>query len=345
MLLRFSDTDRRAFSDGVRTFAPTLAAIFSWGLVTGIAMSKSVLTLPQALTMSLLVYAGTSQLAVLPLLAAKLPLWTVLLTAAMVNMRFVAFSAGLAPHFSYLSLPRRLVLGYFNGDVIYLLFQTRGFKPGYEAGKEAFFWGMAASSWIMWQVSSIAGILLASLVPDNWGLELAGTLVLVPVMVSAIAGRSMLIAVMAAAIVALIGADLPYRLSLPLAIVAALVAGFASDSVAHQIAAKALRRRGGRAGAVGFGDSAAVDTATVDAATVDTATVDTAVVDTEPVNSAVAAPATAGSARSPTPNVLGTPTATEPTPDSRAPLPAGSAARSDLTSPERMDTDLRRILR
>ena len=71
MLARLSDIDRRAFREGARDYSPTLMAIFSWGLVTGIAMSKSVLTLPQALTMSLLCYAGSSQLAVLPLLAAK----------------------------------------------------------------------------------------------------------------------------------------------------------------------------------------------------------------------------------------------------------------------------------
>lgn len=92
-------------------------------------MSKSVLTLPQALAMSLLCYAGSSQLAVLPLLAAKLPVWTVLLTAAMVNLRFVIFSVGLAPHFSYLSMWRRISLGYFNGDVIYLLFVKRTSRP------------------------------------------------------------------------------------------------------------------------------------------------------------------------------------------------------------------------
>lgn len=74
MLARLSDIDRRAFRQGARDYSPTLMAIFSWGLVTGIAMSKSVLTVPQALTMSLLCYAGSSQLAVLPLLAAKLPL-------------------------------------------------------------------------------------------------------------------------------------------------------------------------------------------------------------------------------------------------------------------------------
>ncbi|MGF6657954.1 putative branched-subunit amino acid permease [Paraburkholderia youngii] len=248
MLARLSDTDRRAFREGARAYAPTLMAIFSWGLVTGIAMSKSVLTLSQALTMSLLCYAGSSQLAVLPLLAAKLPVWTVLLTAAMVNTRFVIFSVGLAPHFSYLPMWRRIVLGYFNGDVIYLLFVKKSFPTGYVPGKEAYFWGMAVSSWLSWQVSSIVGILLASLIPDNWGLALAGTLALLPIMVSAVATRSTLAAVSVAAIVALLALDLPYRLALPFAVIAAIVAGSAADLMIERADLRRIRGVNDRAG-------------------------------------------------------------------------------------------------
>jgi predicted branched-subunit amino acid permease len=246
MLSRLSETDRRAFHEGFRTYSPTIMAILSWGLVTGIAMSKSVMTVPQALGMSLLVYAGSSQLAVLPLLAAKLPLWTVLLTAAMVNTRFVIFSAGLAPHFAYLPLRRRLLVGYFNGDVIYLLFQKKNFATGYVPGKEAFFWGMAVASWVSWQVSSIIGILLASLFPDNWGLSLAGTLALIPIMVSAISTRSTLAAVGVAGIVSLLAFDLPYRLALPLAVIAAIVAGSMADLMVEHADLRRIRKNIGK---------------------------------------------------------------------------------------------------
>lgn len=241
MLSRLSPADRTAFKSGVRDYSPMLMAMFSWGLVTGVAMSKSVLTVPQALGMSLLVYAGSAQLAVLPLLAAKLPIWTVLLTAAMVNTRFVIFSAGLAPHFSYLSFWRRLALGYFNGDVIYLLFQKKAFANGYVPGKEAYFWGMAAVSWVFWQVSSIAGILLASMVPDNWGLDLAGTLALVPLIASAVIGRSMLAAVAMAGVVAVVAIDLPYRLALPLAVFAAISAGSIADVLVERADLRRIR--------------------------------------------------------------------------------------------------------
>ena len=243
MLIRLSDIDRRAFRDGFNHFVPSLMAMLSWGLVTGIAMSKSVLTLPQAFGMSLLVYAGSSQLAVLPLLAAKLPIWTVLLTAAMVNTRFMIFSAGLVPHFSYHRFWRRVLIGFFNGDIIYLFFMRRDFPLGYQPGKEAFFWGMAATSWVGWQLSSILGIVLASLFPDSWGLELAGTLALIPIMVSAIAGRSTVIAVLVACVVALLGFDLPYRLGLPLAVLGALLAGLASDAWIERSALRQIMQR------------------------------------------------------------------------------------------------------
>jgi predicted branched-subunit amino acid permease len=232
MFDRLSDTNRRAFLEGARTFSPAVLATFSWGLVTGIAMTKSVLTVPQALGMTLLVYAGSSQLAVLPLFAAKLPLWTILLTAGMVNLRFVIFSAGLAPHFSYLPLKRRLMLGYFNGDIVYLMFSKRNFATGWQPGKEAFFWGLVACSWGSWQLSSVLGILLASMIPDNWGLELAGTLALLPLIVSAIATRSTFAAVAVASVVALLSFDLPYRLGLPLAVISALFAGTIADLLA-----------------------------------------------------------------------------------------------------------------
>ncbi|MEX3526817.1 MAG: AzlC family ABC transporter permease [Burkholderia sp.] len=183
--------------------------------------------------MSLLLYGGSSQLAVLPLMAAKLPLWTLLLTAAMVNLRFVIFSAGMAPHFRTSPLPADVAA---RAD---RLFQRRRDLPAVHptrfrerpcARQGSHFWGMALVSWLSWQASSLAGIALASVVPDQWGLGLAGTLALIPIMVSAAANRSTLAAVVVAGIVALLAIDLPYRLGLPLAVLAALAAGTLADT-------------------------------------------------------------------------------------------------------------------
>ena len=240
---RFAEVERDAFLEGARFFARFQPAIFSWGLVTGVAMSKSALTVPEAIGMSLLVYAGSAQLAVLPLFAAGMPIWTVLLTSAVVNLRFVIFSAALQPHFSYLPLWRRTVLGFFYGDLHFVYFMQRYTEPGYAPGKEGYFWGMALFNCVTWQVSSIIGILLASLFPDSWGLALAGMMALIPVMVSTINSRSTLLAVAVSSVLALLCFDLPYRLGLVVAVIGAIAAGMASDEMAARATLRGIRAR------------------------------------------------------------------------------------------------------
>jgi len=241
--LSLDPAERAGFFEGLRYFVPSLPAVFSWGLVTGVAMSKSVLTVPEAIGMSLLVYAGSAQLAVLPLFAAGLPLWTIWLTAIIVNLRFVIFSAALQPHFSHLSLRHRTVLGFFNGDLHFVYFMQRYPTPAPRPGKEGNYWGMALANCGMWQFSSILGIVLAQLFPDAWNLGLAGTLALIPVMVATINTRSMLMAVIIASVLALLCFDLPYRLGLVVAVVGAIAAGFTTDEIANSATLRRIRRR------------------------------------------------------------------------------------------------------
>ncbi|MGI4813180.1 MAG: AzlC family ABC transporter permease [Janthinobacterium lividum] len=228
---RLPDGERQAFSEGVRRIAPSFLATLSWALVTGIAMQKTGLSIGESLLMSFLVYAGSAQLAVLPLLASGQPMWMLLVTTAVMNSRFVVFSAGLQPHFSYLPWWRRVLLGYFNGDLIYLYFEKEGFATGYLPGKESFYWGLATFNWLVWQLASIVGIFFASIFPNNWGLEFAGTLVLIPLMVAAVINRAAIAVVITAALVVLFADALPYRLSLPLAVFTALAIGMAGDSL------------------------------------------------------------------------------------------------------------------
>ena len=74
-----------AFRQGVTDMLGTGLGVGAWGLVTGVAMVKTGMPVALALLMSLLVYAGSAQLAVLPLLAVGAPLWVVWLTAACVR--------------------------------------------------------------------------------------------------------------------------------------------------------------------------------------------------------------------------------------------------------------------
>ena len=203
----------------------------AWGLVTGVAMVKGGMSVPLALVMSLLVYAGSAQLAVVPLLAVGGPLWVVWLTAACVNLRFVIFSSMWRSYFQQLPLRQRLTLGYFSGDVIFVAFMKRYPKPIPEPNQVPYFWGAASVNWLAWQVPSIAGILLASEIPLSWGLGFAGVLALLGVLLSLLVDRAAWMATGVAATAAVATYALPLKLNILVAIAAAVVAGLVVESL------------------------------------------------------------------------------------------------------------------
>ena len=61
--------------------ASIIPGISAWGLVTGVAMVKSGMSVPLALFMTFTVFAGSAQLASLPLIAAGAPMWVIWATA------------------------------------------------------------------------------------------------------------------------------------------------------------------------------------------------------------------------------------------------------------------------
>ena len=86
------------FRAGLREMAPMAPGIAAWGLMTGVAMVKSGMSVLEALAMTFFVYAGSSQLASIPLIVAGAPAWVILATGFCVNLRFVVFSLHLRPY-------------------------------------------------------------------------------------------------------------------------------------------------------------------------------------------------------------------------------------------------------
>ena len=91
-----------AFMEGLRDLAPQAPGVAAWGLMTGVAMVNSGMSVFEAIAMTLLVYAGSSQLAALPLIVAGAPVWVILATGFCVNLRFMVFSLHLRPYLMHL---------------------------------------------------------------------------------------------------------------------------------------------------------------------------------------------------------------------------------------------------
>ncbi len=225
-----------AFAAGFRSMLATMLGIGAWGLVTGVAMVKAGMSVPLAIFMSLIVYAGSAQLAVLPLLMVGAPLWVVWFTATCVNLRFVILSSMWRHYFGHLRLLHRLTLGYFSGDVIFVTFTHRYPTPEKKPEQLPFFWGAAVANWVFWQVFSIAGILLANVIPLSWGLGFAGVLALMGVLYSMLKDKAAWLACVVACGAAVATFALPLKLNILVAIAAAVTAGLLMETAERRAA-------------------------------------------------------------------------------------------------------------
>jgi predicted branched-subunit amino acid permease len=217
------------FARGAHDMAGVSLGIAAWGLLTGVAMAKSGLPLPLALLMSLLVFAGSAQLAVLPLMTGGAPLWVVWATAFCVNLRFIVFSAGWRPYLAHLPFWQRVRMGYFTADLNFVIFMRRFPEPRPAPEQRPYFWGGVVTNWTSWQVPSLAGILLADRIPSAWGLGFAGTLALLGLLYSLVADRATLIAAAVAGCAAVAAYALPLKLNIVVAIAVAVAIGLLVD--------------------------------------------------------------------------------------------------------------------
>lgn len=201
----------------------------AWGLVTGVAMVKGGLSVPLALLMSLTVFAGSAQLAAVPLMTAGAPLWVIWATAACINLRFVIFSAQWHPFFMRFPRRERLALGYISADLNYVLFMKRFPEPPPTALGVPYFWGGAALNWTSWQVPSLIGLVIGDRIPPHWGVGFAGTLALLGLTLSLLNDRATWIAAGVAGAAAVAAYALPLKLNILVAIAAAVAIGLVID--------------------------------------------------------------------------------------------------------------------
>jgi predicted branched-subunit amino acid permease len=219
-----------AFKEAAFHMAPLATGIGAWGMMTGVAMVKSGMSVLEALAMTFLVYAGSSQLAAIPLIVASAPAWVILATAFCVNLRFVVFSLHLRPYLMHQSRWRRMVNGFFTADMSYATFTARFPVPGETDAErreqDAYLAGNYFITWVSWVGFSVVGIFLGNLIPTSWGLGFAGVLCLIGILVSLANTPLRRLSALIAGTAAVAAYSLPLKLNIVIAIAAAVLVSF-----------------------------------------------------------------------------------------------------------------------
>ncbi|TCK04185.1 AzlC family ABC transporter permease [Marinobacterium mangrovicola] len=229
--------NQEAFLAGAKALLPLIAGVLPFGLVTGITATKQGFSTLETLGMTLLFFAGSAQLVALQLLRdGVLPL-IILLTVLVINLRFMMYSASIAPHIHSLPKPLKWVLSYMLSDQAYALSIVKFTSTPSTSHLPYFFAGAALTMWLSWNVSVLLGVMLGTGIPESWSLDFAIPLAFLAILVPAIKTSPNLAAAAVGGLVAVLGIDAPYNLGMLLAAVSGISAGLAVESwQRHQLA-------------------------------------------------------------------------------------------------------------
>ena len=184
-----------------------------------------------AMAMSVLVYAGSSQLAALQLIASGTPLAIAILAGLVINLRFSIYSLSMVPHLAAASPRWRAPLAYLLSDNGYAM-TIRGYeRPQDGMGKVWYYFGCCSAIWITWQTGTLTGILLGTRIPAGWHLEFSIVLTFLGIVAPTIRDRAVAAAACAAGITAVLAWSLPLRLGLLLAVAAGIAAGMLAEDM------------------------------------------------------------------------------------------------------------------
>src|SRR5262249_10637109 len=123
----------------------------------------------------LVVFAGASQFVALGLIAGQAGLLVVWLTTLIVNLRHVLYGAALLPRVAHLPTRWRWLLGSLITDEAFAVTTSYYSRHPEEPLGHWYFLGAALPVYLVWQASTLAGLLLGAAAPEfaSLGLDFA----------------------------------------------------------------------------------------------------------------------------------------------------------------------------
>ena len=212
--------------EGFHAFLPVSIGLIPWALVTGMTMTSSGLTFFQAIGMNTIVYAGTAQLATLPLLKTGAPTGLIVLTALVLNLRFLIFSAAIAPGFRGSSILVRWFSGYLLGDGVFATCTPKMLTEEKLPWRLGYYFVPSLWSWLLWQLFGCIGVLSAKSIPENWSLDFMATIALIVLLIPMAKVKSMAVAAVISGLASILLKEMPFKLGVITAIGVGVIAGF-----------------------------------------------------------------------------------------------------------------------
>lgn len=213
----------KIFSKGFLDVLPLLIPVVPFGIILGVIGIELGFSPLVVYATSFIVFSGSAQIVLFQLISAGATPLVTLTSVAVTNSRHFLYGAVVSEYFEELSITWKAILSYFLTDqsfaVSYRYFKKNKTVPN----KHYYLLGSGFTLWTIWQISTLMGIFLGSIVPEELGLTFAIPLTFLSLIIHEFRKPDHLIVIFTSGILATLFYDIPFKAYIILATSIALV--------------------------------------------------------------------------------------------------------------------------
>jgi len=214
----------KILTKGITDVSPLMIPVVPFGIIFGVIGMELGLSSYMTFGMSVIIFGGASQIVLLQLFSGGSSSLVAITSVGAVNSRHLLYGAVFSEYLSHLKLLWKIILSYVLIDQAFAVSNTYFKKNKEDQFKHYHLLGAGFTCWIVWQISTILGIVLGSVIPEELGLSFTISLTFLALLINDFRKFKNVIVMLVSGIVATIGYNtIPFQAYIIVATLSALL--------------------------------------------------------------------------------------------------------------------------
>ena len=214
------------FKKGFMDVIPLTIPVIPFGVIYGVVGVELGLSPLVTFAMSFIIFAGSSQIAFVQLYTAGASPLVMISSVLAINSRHFLYSAVLAQYLNKLNLYWKILLGYLMTDQAFSVSLSYFKKNQKKTFSHYHMLGSGFTLWLLWQISTLSGIVLGNVIPEALGLEFAIPLTFLSLIIAELKKYDHLLIIIISGAISLVTYNFPLKVYIILSAFVGLVAAF-----------------------------------------------------------------------------------------------------------------------
>ena len=217
---------KQLFTKGMVDISPHMLSVIPFGIICGAIGVELGFDPYLVYAMSFIIFGGASQIVFLQVLSGGASNLVAVTSVGIINSRHLLYGAVLSEHLSDMKITWKIIISYFLVDQAFAV-SNNYLKKNKDNNKSFHLLGSGFTTWIVWQITTIIGIFLGSIIPDKLGLSFAIPLTFLALIINDLRKLINVIVIIISGLIATLGyQSIPFKAYIIIASASGLLVAF-----------------------------------------------------------------------------------------------------------------------